>query len=79
MLIINLYAPELLQNKQKIKSRIATVKTTFDRKKTLFTSKMDLNLRKKIVNCYTWSTTLHGTENWTLWKRDQKYLVSSEM
>jgi hypothetical protein len=37
-----------------IKSRIAMAKAAFN-KKTLFTSKLDLNLRKKLVKCYTWS------------------------
>jgi hypothetical protein len=35
-----------------IKSRTATAKEAFSRKKTFFTSKFDLNLRKKLVkNC----------------------------
>ena len=38
-----------------IKSRIAMAKATFNRKKTLFTSKLDLNLRKKLVKWYIWS------------------------
>jgi len=32
-----------------IKSRIAMAKAAFNKKKTLFTSKLDLNLRKKLV------------------------------
>jgi hypothetical protein len=36
----------------KIKSRIAMVKAAFSKKKTLFTSTLDLNLRKKLVKCY---------------------------
>jgi hypothetical protein len=39
-----------------IKSRIAMAKAAFNRKKTLFTSKLDLNVRKKLVKCYIWST-----------------------
>jgi hypothetical protein len=35
-------------------------------KKILFTSKLDLNLRKKLVICYTWSTALYGAEAWIL-------------
>jgi hypothetical protein len=35
-----------------IKSRITMVKVAFNRKKTLFTSKLDLNLRKKLLKCY---------------------------
>jgi len=35
-----------------IKSRIAVGKAAFNKKKTLFTSTFDLNLRKKLVKCY---------------------------
>jgi hypothetical protein len=34
-----------------IKSRNGMVKAAFDKKKTLFTSKLDLSLRKKLVKC----------------------------
>ena len=40
------------------KSRIAMGKAAFKRKKTLFTSKLDLNLRKKLVKCCIWSIAL---------------------
>jgi len=36
----------------KIKSRIVMAKAAFSKKKTLFTSKLDLNLRKKLIKCY---------------------------
>jgi len=62
-----------------IKSRIAMAKAAFSKKKTLFTSKLDLNLRKKIINCYIWSMALYGAETWTLRAADQKYLESFEM
>jgi hypothetical protein len=64
---------------REIKSRIAMAKAAFNKKKTLFTSKLDLNLIKKIVKCYVWSTALYSAETWTLRKVDQKYLESSEM
>ena len=38
-------------------------KAAFNKKKTLFTSKLDLNLRKKLVKCYNWSMALYGAEN----------------
>jgi hypothetical protein len=38
-------------------------------KKTLFTRKLDLNLRKKLVKCYVWSSVLCGVETWTLRKK----------
>jgi hypothetical protein len=44
-----------------------------------FTSKLDLNLRKKLVNSYIWSIALYDAETWTLRKVDQKYLEISEM
>jgi hypothetical protein len=55
-----------------IKSSIAMAKATFNKKKNPFTSKLDLNLRKKLVNCYIWSIALYGAETWTLRKVDQK-------
>jgi len=50
-----------------IKSRIAMAKAAFNKKKTLFTSTMDLNLRKKLIKCYIWSMALFGAETWMLW------------
>ena len=41
-------------------------KAAFNKKKTLFTSKLGLNLRNKLVKCYIWSMALYGTETWTL-------------
>jgi hypothetical protein len=38
-----------------IKSRITMAKTVFNKKRALFTSKMDLELRKKLVKWYIWS------------------------
>ena len=46
-----------------IKSRIVMEKAEFNKKKNLFTSKLDLNLRKKLVKCYVWSMVLYGAEN----------------
>ena len=45
-----------------IKSRIAMAKAAFNKKKTLFTSAMDLNLRKKLIKCYIWSMALYAAE-----------------
>jgi hypothetical protein len=62
-----------------IKSRIAMAKAAFNKKRALFTSKMDLEMRKKLVQCYVWSIALYGAETWTLRARDQKHLESFEM
>ena len=51
----------------------------FNKKKNLFTGKLDLNLRKKLVKCYIWSTVMYGAETWTLRAVGQKYLESFEM
>jgi hypothetical protein len=64
---------------REIISRIAMAKAAFNKKKNFFTSKLDLHLRKKLVKCYVWSIALCGTETWTLWKVDRKYLESFEM
>jgi hypothetical protein len=60
-----------------IKSRIVMAKAAFT-KETLFTSNLDLNLRKKPKKCNIWSTALHGADTWTVQKVDQKYLESFE-
>jgi hypothetical protein len=57
----------------------ATAKAAFNKKKTLFTSRLDLNLRKKLVKCYIWSMALYGAETRTLRAADQIYLESFEM
>jgi hypothetical protein len=48
-------------------------------KKTQSTSKLDLNLRTRLLKCYIWSTALCGAERWTLRKVDQKCVGSSDM
>ena len=37
-------------------------KVAFNKKKTLFTSKTDLNSRKKTENCFIWSIALYGVD-----------------
>ena len=49
------------------------------KKENLFTSKLDLKLRKKLAKCYVWSMALYGAETWTLRATDQKRLESFEM
>jgi len=62
-----------------IKCRIAMAKAAFNKKRTLFTGTLDLELRKKLVKCYVWSIALYGAETWTLRAVDQKHLESFEM
>ena len=42
----------------KIKCRIAMAKAAINKKRVLFTSTLDLELRKKLVKCYIWSIAL---------------------
>jgi len=51
----------------------------FNKKGAVFTSTLDLKLRKKILECYIWSIALYGVETWTLRAVDQKHLESFEM
>ena len=60
-------------------SSIVMAKAAFNNKKTLFTSKLDSNLRKKLMKCYIWSIALYGAETWTVRKVDQKHLESFEI
>jgi len=53
-------------------------KAAFNKKRALFTSTLDLELRKKLVKCYIWSVALYGAETWTLRAVDQKHLESFE-
>jgi hypothetical protein len=54
------------------KSTIAMAKVAFKKNRALFTTKIDLELRKKLVKCYSWSIALYGAENLTLRAADQK-------
>jgi hypothetical protein len=54
-------------------------KAAFNKKRALFTSTMDLELRKKLVKCYVWSIALYGAETWTLRAVDRKQLKSFGM
>jgi hypothetical protein len=61
-----------------INSRLAMAKAAFNKKRALFTSKMDLELRKKLIKCYVWSIALYGAETYTLQVVGQKHLVTSK-
>jgi len=51
----------------------------FNKKRALFTSTLDLKLRKKLIKCYIWSIALYGAETWTIRSVDQKHLERLEM
>jgi hypothetical protein len=54
-------------------------KSEFNKKRALFTSKLDLEPRKKLVKCYFCRIAIYGAETWTFRAVDQKHLVSFEM
>jgi len=56
-----------------IKCRTAMARAAFNKKRALFTSTLDLELRKKLVKCYIWSKALYGAETWMLQAVDQKH------
>jgi hypothetical protein len=62
-----------------IKCRIAVAKAAFNKKRALFTGTLELELRKKLVNCYVWSMALFGAESGTIGAVDQKQLGSFEL
>jgi hypothetical protein len=64
---------------REIKSWIALAKAAFNKKRALITSRMDLELIKKLVKCYIWSIALYGAETGTIWAVDKKYLESFEV
>jgi hypothetical protein len=45
-----------------VKSRTVMAKDAFNKKRDIFTSKMDLELTKKLVKCYIWSVALYGAD-----------------
>jgi len=61
------------------KCRNAMAKAAFNKKRALFTRTLDLELRKKLVKCYFWSTAFYGAGTWMLRAIDQKHLESFEI
>ena len=59
--------------------RIAIAKEAFNRKMSLLTSKLNIELKKKLVRCNVWSIALYGSETWTLRKLERKNLESFEI
>jgi hypothetical protein len=64
---------------REIRSRTAMAKAAFNKKRTLFTDKSNLNLKNKIMKCYTLSVALYVAETCTFREVDQKWLDSFEL
>ena len=54
-------------------------KAVLNKKRTLFTSTLDLKLRQKLVKRYIWGIAVYGAETWMLRAVGQKHLESFEM
>jgi hypothetical protein len=54
-------------------------KAAFNKKRAIFTSTLDLKMKKKLVKCYISSIAFYGAETWTIQIVDQKHLKSFEM
>jgi len=64
---------------KEIRSRIEMAKKVFMEKNKLFTGKMNLELKKRIMKCLVWSVALYATETWTLTQTDRRRLEAFEM
>ena len=63
-----------------IKRRIGIAKSTFSKMNKILTSKnIALDTRKRILQCYIWSTLLYGAETWTVSETMAKRLSAFEM
>ena len=59
--------------------RIANAKEAFNRKISLLTRKLHIELRNKLVRCLFGALLYKSLETWTLKKLELKYLDSFEM
>ena len=59
--------------------RIIVTKKHLTEKKLIFTRKLNIELRKRLVGCYVRSIALYGSETWKLRELEQKYLECFEM
>jgi hypothetical protein len=57
-----------------IKCGISMAKAAFNKKRALFPSTLDLELKKKLVKCYLWGIVVYGVKTCTLRAVDQKHL-----
>ena len=63
-----------------IKKRIALAKQAFNNKKTILTNKkISIQIKKRFLKIYIWSTFLYGYELWTISKETQNHLEAAEI
>ena len=65
---------------KEIKRRIGIAKNSFNNMKQIFLSKqISVDLKKRMVKCYIYSTLLYGAETWTLNKDLMRQIEAFEM
>ena len=64
---------------KEIQTRIEMAKKVFTEKEKLFTCKMNLELKKRIMKCSVWSVALCAVETWTLTQTHRRRLEAFEM
>jgi len=52
-------------------SRMEMVKKVFMEKEKLFSGKMILELKKRIMKCLVWSVALYAAETWTVTRLEE--------
>ena len=62
-----------------IRIRIALAKEAFNKRKELLKSKLNIELKKKIVKAMIWPVLLYGCETWTLKQEAITKLEAMEM
>ena len=65
---------------EEVKRRIAVAKTSFNKMYKVLTSRdISLDTRKRILQCYVWSTFMYGVETWTISGKNEKSIAAFEM
>ncbi|XP_069985631.1 uncharacterized protein [Penaeus vannamei] len=65
---------------QEIKRRIGIPKTTFKSMPGVLSPRnINYQTKRRLIKCYTWSTTMHGRETWTTSEAIKKELEATEM
>ena len=64
---------------KEVKRRIGIAKQAFLNCKELLRSDIKMGLRRRLLNCYVWSTFLYGSEAWTLTKTLKDRINAFEM
>ena len=65
---------------EEIKTRIAIAKNAFTKIKAMVTNRaISINLRKRFIKAYVWSTLTYGCEAWTINKEMERKIEAAEM